>query len=71
MAAATPATTPEPSEMPMLVAGLTSFGVLPMLEYMISAALPCTANLAIVYGICLNKIGLYIGFCVFENVNVN
>ena len=50
MAAVTPAITPDPSETDRLVVPSHLAGSVPMLLYMFSAAMPCTANLAIVYG---------------------
>jgi hypothetical protein len=50
MAAHTPAMTPEPSETPTLPDVDIREGEVPMDAYIFSAAIPCTANLAIVYG---------------------
>merc|ERR1711920_457412 len=57
MADTTPAMTPEPRETEVLSTTPQSFGLLPMLPYMASAARPCTANFAMVYGICLKRMG--------------
>merc|ERR1719313_114277 len=57
IAATTPATVPEPRLMTVLKPVVHSCGLLPVDLYMASATLPCTANLAIVYGTCLKSIG--------------
>merc|ERR1719336_1941744 len=53
----TPATTPELRDTPVFRTAPQSAGDLPMLLYMASATRPCTANLAMVYGTCLKRMG--------------
>mmetsp|Transcript_18285 Transcript_18285/g.56721 ORF Transcript_18285/g.56721 Transcript_18285/m.56721 type:complete len:210 (-) Transcript_18285:534-1163(-) len=57
MAAATPAMVPDDSAMAILVDSEAVFMSVRVAAAMASAALPWTANLAMVYGICLNRIG--------------
>merc|ERR1712037_1034735 len=54
MADTTPATTPDDRATPVLTATPNSSGF-PKLLYILSATRPCTANLAMVYGTCLNN----------------
>merc|ERR1719188_930980 len=53
----TPAITPEPRDTPVFSTAPQSDGFVPMELYMASAARPCTANLAMVYGTCLKRMG--------------
>merc|ERR1719409_2224575 len=57
MAEATPAMIPEVRDTPTFPDLLILSGLEPMAPYIDSAAEPWTANLAIVYGICLKQMG--------------
>merc|ERR1719238_1354204 len=57
MAAATPAMKPEVHDTPIFAGLDMSSRLVGSDLYMAISAVPCTANFAIVYGICLKRIG--------------